>query len=417
MIKRILSTLFFVPLISHAGLQQIAGFECSEHMDSASAIQLQGLPDSNKPLNLANGLTLSYSQIMALAGDFYGILGQAISEGRTSEERQNYFINAYNSLAQNPKSVTEVPEILKVVEYEQNKIQEGKKNGIPAEEIFKSMSEQNNRQWNCITGGGCDSLWWLNQGRYLQLAKRGYDHFGDDAWLAYKAGHELALNEAIKAHFNGDIKTLEYAYTLNAYASHFLSDRFSSGHLRTPFVHLVNEVTPSTIGSVLVTFMHNEENHNGLHVHNLRGDHWIAYGDRRYFDSVNDQNTVILKEALQESANQIYSAFTTGQIPNDESVFNLIPVADETGKNRNQDITPLFYRDESNHLLLRRSNTSNLHDKEFTSNWWGWSTLIELSKERGLPTEVQEELVASNNGKEALRYGLITDKEVLKGIN
>jgi hypothetical protein len=62
---------------------------------------------------------------------------------------------------------------------------------------------------------------------YLGLARINWDHFGIDARTAYNAGHSAAIQSAI----NGD---LEGAYSMNAFADHFLEDAFSAGHLRTP---------------------------------------------------------------------------------------------------------------------------------------------------------------------------------------
>ena len=73
---------------------------------------------------------------------------------------------------------------------------------------------------------------------YLGLAKINWDHFGADARTAYNAGHRTALEAAVK----GD---LEDAYTMNAFADHFLEDSFSAGHLRTPRRLLHSKWNPS----------------------------------------------------------------------------------------------------------------------------------------------------------------------------
>ena len=62
---------------------------------------------------------------------------------------------------------------------------------------------------------------------YLGLARINLDHFGSDARTAYNAGHAMALQAAA----GGD---LQRAYTLNAFADHFLECAFESGYLRTP---------------------------------------------------------------------------------------------------------------------------------------------------------------------------------------
>ena len=52
------------------------------------------------------------------------------------------------------------------------------------------------------------------------------------AWEAYSAGHRVAIKYA--AQNKGDRDGLSRALAMNACASHFLSDLFAPGHLRTP---------------------------------------------------------------------------------------------------------------------------------------------------------------------------------------
>ena len=80
-------------------------------------------------------------------------------------------------------------------------------------------------------------LEWITWGRsaipsYLGLARINWDHFGEDARAAYNAGHATAIQKAI----SGD---LEGAYTLNAFADHFLEDSFP----RDTYVHLAGSCT------------------------------------------------------------------------------------------------------------------------------------------------------------------------------
>ena len=67
---------------------------------------------------------------------------------------------------------------------------------------------------------------------YIGLADINWDHFGKDAHTVYAVGHSVAIQVAK----SGD---LEKAYTLNAFADHFLEDSFAAGHVRTPrrFLH------------------------------------------------------------------------------------------------------------------------------------------------------------------------------------
>ena len=81
------------------------------------------------------------------------------------------------------------------------------------------------------------------------------DHFGEDAWKVYKAGHTIALRiakagggpktdaTAIKA----AEKQLKEAYLYDAFALHYLTDQFASGHVRAPREELNK---PSFFGTV-----------------------------------------------------------------------------------------------------------------------------------------------------------------------
>jgi len=244
------------------------------------------------------------------------------------------------------------------------------------------------------------------------LIQEDYDHFGENAWLAYKAGHDVAMLAASAAHEARDIKQLTRAYAMNAFASHFLSDRFASGHMRTPRIELAASVTPSVVGSLLSGYMHKEENHYGLHVHNSRKDHWMAYGDRTYFLDINAENRAFLQEALQQSADEVFSAYQDGVIAKDD-VASLLPYPDEEGVASNLDIATMFYWDAHSMQLFRRSHLANVNDQHWTIDWWGWSTLLILSKQHPLPTLAQAQLILNGYGKEAVAEGLITDKSML----
>ena len=299
---------------------------------------------------------------------------------------------------------------------EEKTVTDGIKNGEKPEAIYRRISGNINRQYNCITGGGCDGKWWLKQGRYLQLANSDVDHYGANAILAYQIGHQLAIEQAIQAHAQNDVNQLSYAYAMNGFACHFLSDIFASGHMRIPRAQLRNNIKTATVGSLLAHYMHEEENSLGLHVRNAIGNTWIAYGDKHYFNYENSINREVLHEALQESANLVFAAYLTGVKPVNDKVISMIPQPIQTNDMQGPDIAPLFYWDENNQTLYRRSVMTNVNDYHWTSDWWGWSTLVELTAERGLPTDSQASLVASGYGKQALAYGIISDKNVIMEI-
>lgn len=391
-------------------------YEASEHTAAGNQVTLSFSED--KPgerayqLTLPNNLKLTYGELVTL-GDFYEVVGESISQGRTAEEREQRFRHSFNSFAQSPSTIPEVTAILAVSHAEEAAISEGIKHGEALEHIYARIADDNNRQWNCITGGSCSSsTWWLFPGRYLNLLTQDHDHFGDDALATYQIGHTVALKEAIAAHATHDRARLEIAYALNGYACHFLSDRFASGHIRTPRRQLPDHVTPSIIGSLLVNMMHDEENEYGLHVHNQRGEHWMALGDRYYFAEGNKVNRLHLAEIMQASANQIYTAYQTGQIPPDDTT-QLIPEPDNVNNMIGNDIAPLFYWDSKNQQLFRRENTADVYSAHWTTNWWSWSTLLELKAERRLTPREQYALLQAGYSDKALEYGLITDPTVM----
>lgn len=381
------------------------GFTAGEHAMIGDSIQLKFANEKVTPsLKLENGLQLTYGEIMIL-GDFYGLPGKAIAEGKSPEERQSRFMSAFNQFASHTQSVQETEAIIKVMRKEQEIIQNALNEGKDLNETYKQISDDQNRQYNCITGGGCGDYWWLDKGRYLYLAETDYDHFGYDAVVAYEVGHKAALEQAKLAREQGRPELLEKAYAMNAFASHYLSDRFSSGHMRTPRRELSDHVSPSTVGSLLSHYMHEEESGFGLTVTNHRGDRWVAYGDKRFLEAKSETHRLIVEEAIQKSADEVYEAYQYLRMRND--VGYLIPQPVTVNSQPGRGISPLFYWDGNKQKLMRRKDMKDPYDYHWTSNWWGWSTLAELSRERGLPNHLQAEIVSAGLKNEAIKNGVM----------
>ncbi len=404
----------WISTASFSSDKPVLRYESSEHAAAGDQVKLYFSPEKYvNTLTLSNGFKLTYGQLVSL-GDFYGVVGQPISQGVSDADRRSRFLAAFNSFATEPNVLNELTTILNIEQTEKNAIDDGIKKGEKIADVYARISDETNRQWNCATGGGCDAKTWiLKPGRYITLAKEDVDHFGDNAWLAYETGHQLAIETAIAAHQTNDIQKLTLAYAMNGFACHFLADRFASGHIRVPRDELPAHVTPPVVGVVLVTFMHNEENAAGLHMHNLRGDHWTAWGDRYYYDAGNKNNAALLQDALQLSSDEIFTTYLKGAAPMDDAVKNIIPLPDEVNNTGTIDIAPLFYWDVNAHILYRRTDLANPEDRHWTSNWWGWTTLIELERLHKLSVEMQAQLVQAGYGSEAIQYGLITDKDLL----
>ena len=89
------------PKKSLQGLPQLR-FEGAEHTAIGDSTLLRfvkdapAIPASQVELHLPNGLALTYGQVIALGGDFYGIPDQPICEGATAADRIQRFTNAFN---------------------------------------------------------------------------------------------------------------------------------------------------------------------------------------------------------------------------------------------------------------------------------------------------------------------------------
>ena len=273
------------------------------------------IPSRQVELHLPNGLALTYGQVIALGGDFYGIPGQPISDGASPAERVQRFSAAFNTLAVLPASRAEAQKILAVMQKEINAVNQAIKEGKHAHEAYDALGDTLSEEWNRITGGGSVVSALVPLGRYLKLAVDNADHFGEWALSAYLAGHTAALQQALVAHQTGTDQALELAYAMNSFADHFLTDLFSAGHLRVPRKQLAAVVTPGELGSLISRFMHDEDSKFGLKVRNALGDEWHAYGDKRYFDVIDADNRAQVKRAVQASADEIFETFISGVAP------------------------------------------------------------------------------------------------------
>jgi len=354
-------------------------FEGGEHTAIGDSTLLRfvkdapAIPASQVELHLPNGLALTYGQVIALGGDFYGIPDQPISEGATVADRIQRFSNAFNSLAVLPASNAEAKLILGVMQKEIAAIKDGKQ----PHEAYDALGDTLSEEWNKITGGGSVVSALFPFGRYLKLAANNADHFAEWALLAYIAGHTAAVQQAVRAHASGDEKQLELAYAMNAFADHYLTDLFSAGHLRVPRKQLAAVVTPSDLGSLITRFMHDEDSKFGLNVRNGNGDQWRAYGDKRYFDAIDSANRAQVNQAVQVSADEVFAAYLSGIAPSAANFGALKKLPDlQAVLNLATNFSPLF-RVEGN-KVLRRKDVNNLNDTATVDDWWGWSTYLLL---------------------------------------
>jgi len=341
-------------------------------------------------LGLKTANLLSYGKIAA-SPDYFSNPNVIISNGKSLTERQTYFNLCFNAFLQT--KLTTLNNVYAIMNEEVNLIATALKNKIQPSIAYKQkVNYFINKYYNA------DPL-------MLQIALVNFDHFGNDAWLAYQAGHAQAINTAYLAFKEKTpekkAKQLVTAYAKEAFADHFLSDNFAAGHMRVPRRELAaisaSESSNGAIGNLLAAFMHDEDNGFALYPTNLNHDTWIAYGDNYYLDVVDQKNRQLMEITLQQSIDEVIKAFQQGvitpdtkyaakkMIPNINALKNYLTYVNSRSKT-----IPLFVYDANLNNLLRRKDINMLHPKKLPitinnmkrhsglSGWWASTTLYEL---------------------------------------
>ena len=338
-------------------------------------------------LEIDGGHRLTYGQLIALGGDFYGVPDSPIS---TSGNQGQAFIKAWETLT--TAETKDVRDILDVMDVEIAAVNDALEQGHePSETAYKKLGDSLSARWNRLTGGGSPFSDMLPPGRYLQLSSTNWDHFHTFALDAYKVGHDnatWAARQASAQHEDVQDAYLAMAYAMNAFADHFLTDLFSAGHLRAPrkaLTDLLSEQGWHQLaeggGGLLTRSMHDEDSAHGLNVKSRNGRHWRAFGDKRLLDSVSGDNRDQVRRAVQASADDIWKAFLHQEThhtaleytPDLEAVLNVSP--DKSRPDYNY--SPLFLINQSGRVL-RRTDMTKKEDFTWTPSWDAADTLAEL---------------------------------------
>jgi hypothetical protein len=118
----------------------------------------------------------------------------------------------------------------------------------------------------------------LTNGRFIEMGLRNENHFSPLNWDAFETGYSRALDE-LKVHLSNPLPDLFVApipaqvLARVAFSLHYLTDAFSSGHMRVPRAAL------GKTGAIAAKVMHDIDGRVGLVVGNMFGDIWRAYGD------------------------------------------------------------------------------------------------------------------------------------------
>lgn len=169
-----------------------------------------------------------YGQISALAGDFYGT-ANPISDGENAEDCHNRFMDAFNTLADNPQDQPgDARALVNYLQLEVDAVRKAYDEHKDPSTVYKGGEVVSNLKLQLLTSLRTKA----NFLSYGELALIDWDHFGDDARKAYTTGHKAAIEHAASGRKSKS--ALFQAYSMNAFADHFLQDLFSAGHLRTP---------------------------------------------------------------------------------------------------------------------------------------------------------------------------------------
>ena len=176
----------------HDAGDQLEGFMGSEHRDLGDTVV------KNVKTSIVydeKGTTLTFGEMIALAGDHFGDYFEMKELSRTPVGRQRLLWARWYAMESNDKkNEPNVPQSVKA---------------------------------------------WVME-KYYKLASENIPHFlgGGTAYQTYASWHTKALTDAFMAAETGDAKLLREAVSKEAFGLHFLTDAFSAGHVRTPRAEL-----------------------------------------------------------------------------------------------------------------------------------------------------------------------------------
>ena len=284
------------------GEHQWLGTQGAQLLAGNDANKLRMLRELQRP---NDDTTLSYGEIVALSGDFYGTPEELFLE----KPARLPWWQGSNDLAT----------LRKALRNELDWIQNEKRHtsaGYPD---------------NTLT-----FLWTAKS--YTELAEDNTDHFGWHNIKRYCECHAQAIGYAMQADPHDDSDPLWMrALFYNGFADHFLTDGFAAGHIRVPRQQ-IREWAPSQnysgkLAGFLSKLLHDQDGHTstwhaqgekpldeseGLPVKNSRGVEWRARCDGQLFLAGTDLKNPLIGEpvhAVAASLREVFQARESKQAP------------------------------------------------------------------------------------------------------
>ena len=119
--------------------------------------------------------------------------------------------------------------------------------------------------------------------------------------------------------------------------------------------------------------MHDEDCAIGFRVSNPAGESWDCYGDKRALDKADAENLKRCVEAVQASADEIYTAYSTKKAPSPSAyaAWEIAPTL-ESARSTSQLLAKLFTFESE-----RRQDIKKRRVWDFKTNWWFPTTAAE----------------------------------------
>jgi len=294
-----------------------------EHKKAGNSIVLKGINSKDQRLKLKNGLYVTFGDIAGIAGDFIGAENlKIISTAGDDAEKQKRFLSAYDNLANNPDYIEYVKELIQHATEEVQGIENTMKRGGTALSYYNANALIRDLTWTGL------SMKYPKVQGYLDLAEQNVDHFGAHSLECYNVGHTLAIKEMKNAYVVKDnnkdefLQSLMRGYSIEAFAFHYFTDYFTSGHFRVPRAQIYKlyegNSSLSTLGGLLAKAQHDEDGQNGLTFNNSLGHEWKVYGDCQLLDDVDGnkiQGREVIRLAMQSIVDELYEIATSGKAP------------------------------------------------------------------------------------------------------
>jgi hypothetical protein len=197
------------PALTRSGPRRLSRFESMEHK------KMGDLGAEGAAMQLAPGLTVTFGDMTAMSGDYFGSVQELQGLANTPGSDAAPF--------NKPGTVDEVKYVLYVeIQHTMKKEQFDDTVINAAKKRYYSLASQNVSHFSRPELG--DELL-TQEGR---AAKGTKNNAG-----SYRGNHELAIEAAVAAG-TGQCAPLDEAMLYEGFASHFLTDAFSGGHMRTP---------------------------------------------------------------------------------------------------------------------------------------------------------------------------------------